>query len=158
MRALAAIGVVVIAACGSFGGSGTDNTPAPTGDGGATDSASKSAVDSGPSIFSVPCSGAGPCSSPELVCCEGSCINASACASSNEVYQCNDSEDCAAAGKPSSFCCGRISNSLIFTGSCRTACPDDERRLCNPARGDEQCEPGKHCSTGFSPDGFGVCE
>lgn len=122
----------------------------------ATSTNDGAAPDAGNSVFNVPCSDGKACTSPDQVCCNYVCGPASTCASST-VFQCNDAEDCAASGKAGMVCCMNRSNSVVYNTACRTSCAVDEERACNLAGGDEQCEPGKHCVSGLSANGYGHC-
>ncbi len=157
-----------LGACSAFGADdedGRENAPLPpsAADGGsAVDAADGSATgdaaaEAGSAVFAVPCSEGEACTSPDQVCCNYACKAASTCSSST-VFQCNDADDCAAAGKPGMLCCMNRTNSVVNSTACRTACAGGEDRACNLAGDDRQCPDGQHCVNELSTNGYGLCQ
>lgn len=156
---------MLVTGCSAFGvGKDDEPPPAPAppvaedagsaGDSG--DATDGGAHDAGTAVFNVPCGQGTACTAVDQVCCDYACGAASTCASST-VFQCNDAEDCAAAGKPGAVCCMNRTNSVVNSTACREICGSDEARACNLGRGDEQCENGKHCLNELSTNGYGIC-
>ncbi|MDB4936416.1 MAG: hypothetical protein JWP87_3388 [Labilithrix sp.] len=144
----------VALACGAFSSSEQGpGTEADGGDAASSDAPSTqdapstgdAATDAGCAISTIPpgvACGVASCAPPSFCCTPGGCTEAGGACAGFAVY-CDDTADCAAAGKTCQVCCATTQNDAVTASFCAPSCKATERQLCNPGAND--CTDGKTC-------------